>query len=599
MCGIAGLFHFASDAPVDAGAVARMNALLRHRGPDDDGVWAGGGGRVALGNRRLAIIDRAGGAQPMGNDDGTAWITYNGELFNFEALRAELDAAGYRFRTRSDTEVVLRAYEAWGEGCVERFNGQFAFAIWDGRAPGGERLFLARDPMGIAPLHYAAADGRFAFASEAKALLDDPLRPPAVDGEGIAELFLCGALFDGRTLFEGVRTLPPGCLMTVTADGPKVRRYWAFPLAAAEQPADPACYYGERMLPLLEDAVRVRLVGEVPVGMMLSGGIDSSTVSALAARYLHEPVRTFTLDFPNRWKGQDRDSHYAEVMAEALGARHHAFWVDGEAYYDRLEQLCWHLERPFNKGAASMYLFYEHVRDHATVILTGEGADELFAGYVGSSGLGLDDVLAAGEVSCFPWAPHWRESLALFSDDFRAVYRPQEVFEQRLADSLAEARAADPLNSALALYANHFLTELIEIHDRTSLAFGVETRLPFLDPRFIALVAPMPADLKWRDGETKWLFKQTIAGLLPDEILHRKKAHMPIPRDPVSLLRQVQLTRDLVLSPEARTRAYYDAARVDDFLDRKGTFEGVGMVTVWQVSLYLLTLELHHRVFGL
>jgi asparagine synthase (glutamine-hydrolysing) len=603
MCGIAGVFHFASDAPVDAGAVARMNALLRHRGPDDEGLWAEG--RVALGNRRLAIIDRAHGAQPMGNDDGTVWITYNGELFNFEALRGELEKVGYRFRTHSDTEVILRAYEAWGARCVERFNGQFAFAIFDGRAPGGERLFLARDPMGIAPLHYAAADGRFAFASEAKALLDHPLRPPAADGTAIAELFLCGTLFDGRTLFEGVRTLPPGCAMTVTAEGPATRRYWAFPLHAAvpeaEDPAraDPACYYGERMLPLLDDAVRLRLVGEVPLGMMLSGGLDSSTISAMAARAVDGPIQTFTLDFPNRWKGQDRDSHYAEVMAETLGARHHAFWVDGGAYYDVLEKLCWHLERPFNKGAASMYLFYERVKDHATVILTGEGADELFAGYVGSSGLGLDDIMATGEVRFFPWAPHWRESLALFSDDFRAAHRPQEVFESRLADSLAAAQTDDLLNRALYLYANHFLTELIELHDRTSLAFGVETRLPFMDHRFIDLVAPMPSDLKWRDGETKYLFKRAVEGLLPPEILHRKKAHMPIPRDPVSLLRQVQLTRELVLAPGARTRAYYDAARVDDFLERRNAFAEVGMVTVWQVSLYLITLELHHRVFGL
>jgi asparagine synthase (glutamine-hydrolysing) len=597
MCGIAGLFHFASDDPVDAGAVARMNALLRHRGPDDEGVWAGG--RAALGNRRLAIIDRAGGAQPMGNDDGTAWITYNGELFNFEPLRAELERAGYRFRTRSDTEVVLRAYEAWGERCVERFNGQFAFAVWDGRAPEAERLFLARDPMGIAPLHYAVADGRLAFASEAKALVEPPLPRPAVDGEGIVELFLCGTLFDGRTLFEGVRTLPPGCAMTVSAEGCRLRRYWAFPLKDGAAPEDPERYYGERMLPLLDDAVRLRLVGEVPLGMMLSGGLDSSTISALAARAVEGPIQTFTLDFPNRWKGQDRDSHYAEVMAEALGARHHAFWVDGDAYYDVLEKLCWHLERPFNKGAASMYLFYERVRDHATVVLTGEGADELFAGYVGSSGLGLDDILATGAVRFFPWAPHWRESLALFSDDFRARYRPQEAFEARLADSLAAAGTDDLLNRALYLYANHFLTELIELHDRTSLAFGVETRLPFMDHRFIDLVAPMPSDLKWRGGETKYLFKRAIEGLLPPEILHRKKAHMPIPRDPVSLLRQVRLTRELVLAPGARTRAYYDAAQVDDFLERRNAFAEVGMVTVWQVSLYLITLELHHRVFGL
>lgn len=592
MCGIAGVFHFASDAPVDAAAVARMNDLLAHRGPDDAGVWADG--RVALGNRRLAIIDRAHGAQPMGNDDETVWITYNGELFNFRTLREELRSAGYRFRTHSDTEVVLRAYEHFGADCVDRFNGQFAFAVWDGRA---ERLFLARDEMGIAPLHYTVADGRFAFASEAKALLE--VQPAALDATGLTELLLCGTVFDGRTLFDGIETLPPGCAMTVTADGPRVHRYWSFPLEPDVRPDDPVAYYGERLLPLLDDATRVRMVGEVPLGMMLSGGLDSSTISTFAARASDEPVSTYTIDFPNKWKGRNHDAHYAQVLAESIGARHHEFLSDGDAYYDVLERLCWHLERPFNKGAASMYLFYEQVKDHATVILTGEGADELLAGYVGSSGLGLDEILETGAVSFFPWAPHWRESLALFSDDFHAAHRPQEVFEQRLADSLAAAATDDLLNRGLYLYAQHFMTELIEIHDRTSLAFGVETRLPFLDRRVMDLVAPMPSDLKYRDGETKWIFKQVVQGLLPDEILNRPKAHMPIPRDPVSLLRQVQLTRDLVLTPSARTRGYFDAGRVSDFLDRKGLFEDVGMVTVWQVSLYLITLELHHRVFGL
>ena len=333
MCGIAGVFHFASDAPVDAGAVTRMNALLAHRGPDDEGVWARG--RVALGNRRLAIIDRTQGAQPMSNDDETVWLTYNGELFNFEALRQRLSAVGYRFRTRSDTEVVLRAYEHFGADCVDHFNGQYAFAIWDGRADG--QLILARDEMGIAPLHYTVSDGRFAFASEAKALLDDPLRPTAVDPVGMTEMLLCGTLFDGRTLFDGVSTLPPGCTMTVTSSGPVTRRYWSFPLQEPAQAEPPERYYADRLLPLLDDAVRVRLVGEVPIGMMLSGGIDSSTISALAAHASGDPISTYTIDFPNKWKGQDRDSVYAQAMAVALGARHHEFLSDGEAYYAALE----------------------------------------------------------------------------------------------------------------------------------------------------------------------------------------------------------------------------------------------------------------------
>ena len=594
MCGIVGLFHFARESPVDSALLERMNEIQRHRGPDDAGLRADG--PIGLGNRRLAIIDRARGHQPMGTEDGLVWITYNGEVFNFPELRRELEARGHAFRTSSDTEVVLASYVEFGERCVDRFNGQFAFAVWDGRR---RSLFLARDRLGIHPLHYAVTDGAFLFASEAKAILEHPEIRPSADPIAVAEALMCGTLFDGRTAFRGIRALEPGHTLTVDAEGTRTRRYWDIPLAPMDGADGAEEGYAACLLPMLEDALRMRLVGEVPWGVMLSGGTDSSTLSTLASRLSDEPVKTFTIDFPNPWKGRDVDAHYAELVARSVGADHRVFMVDPDEYFHVLERIAWHLERPFNKGAATMYLLYGRMKDHVTVVLSGEGADELFAGYVGSRGLGLDEVLASGAIRSLPWAPNWHVTSRLFSADFRAEVRPEEVFAQRLSDSLARAETNDLLNRALYLYCKHFLRELIEIHDHTSLAFGVEGRLPFLDHRFVEVFFPMPSRLKVRDGETKYLFKRVVGDLIPPEVIHRRKTHMPIPRDPVSVGGQMRLARELLLASDARTASYYDRGRLRDFLDHAGGFHDVDMVAVWQISMYLITLELNHRVFGL
>ncbi len=595
MCGISGIFRFDGTGVGAGGAeqIARMNAAQKHRGPDDEGVAVVG--PVAFGTRRLAIVDRAGGRQPMSSPDGTLWLTYNGEVFNYVELRRELESRGAPFRTASDTEVVLRAYKAWGETCVDRFNGQFAFAVWDARR---SELFLARDRLGIAPLHYTVVDGAFVFASEAKALLDYPGATASIDPEGVAEALLCGTLFAGRTMFRGMWALPPGCWARVSAAGVSVRQYWDVPLVHGPDEHHDESDYAERILPLLDDALRMRLSPEVPWGVMLSGGTDSSTLATLATRAAEAPVKTFTIDFPNRWKGANLDAHYAKLMAGELKTDHYEFLTDPEEYYQTLEQVTWHIERPFNKGASTMFLLYKQIKAHATVVITGEGADELFAGYVGERGLGLDDVLASGTITGFPWAAYSGVTTRLFSDDFAAQVRPSELFRQRLADAVPR-NGGDPLNKALYLYTKYFLLELLELHDRTSLAFGVEARLPFLDHRLVELLSPMPSHLKFRDGQTKYLFKQVVKHLLPAEIVTRRKTPMPIPRDPETLIRHTRLTRELVCASDARTRAYFDRSRVLDFLERRGEFQQADALCVWKVSMYLLTLELLHRAFRL
>ena len=249
-------------------------------------------------------------------------------------------------------------------------------------------------------------------------------------------------------------------------------------------------------------------------------------------------------------------------MSERLGTRHREFLIAPDDYYEVLRDVTWHVERPFNKGAVTMYMLYQQIKEHATVVVTGEGADELFAGYVGSRGLGLEDVVATGTMCQFPWTAPPEDTIKLFSADFLHDVRPAQVFSQRLADSMRAADGPDPLNNALYLYMKYFLGELLDLHDRTSLAFGVEARLPFIDPRFVELMAPMPSIHKYRDGETKYLFKKRVREFLPAEIVDRSKTHMPIPRDPCTIATQVALTKELLLSPSfAHRQLLRSAAR--------------------------------------
>jgi asparagine synthase (glutamine-hydrolysing) len=549
---------------------------------------------VGLANRRLAIIDRAHGQQPMANPDGSLWITYNGEVFNYRELRHTLEHRGYEFRTASDTEVVLQAYAAYGPDCVTHFNGQFAFAIWDARE---QQLFLARDRIGIVPLHFAVQHGCFLFASEAKGILAHPAVHAAVDEGSLVEALLCTTLLGGRTVFRGIESLPPGHSLIITAAGVHRQRYWSWPQASGLDQSEP--WYAERFWELLTDAVRLRLMSEAPLGVLLSGGTDSSTIAKLASTMLSQPLRTFTIDYTNAWRGEDRDSTYAALMAKELGSEHHTFTVDPAAYFANLERLLWHVERPFNKGAATMYLLYEQLHEHATVVLCGEGADELLAGYVGSRGLGLDEVLRDSKVRFFPWAPSWRVTLRLLSPDVLTTWQPEQRYAAALNTALEGLPGGDPLNQALLLYLKYFLLELLEFHDKIGLAFGVEARPPFLDHRLVELLVLLPAALKVENGQGKASFKRMLTGFLPQAILQRRKTHMPIPHDPASVYRQVAMAKDLLLGADTRSAQYFDRQQLADFLDRRHAFEDVSQLALWQISMYLITLELLHRVYQL
>ena len=372
MCGIVGIVRFNGDV-VDEARLKRMRDVLRHRGPDGEGLWIEG--PVGLGHRRLAIVDVAGGHQPLANEDESVWIVYNGEIYNHAALRPGLEARGHRYRTRSDTETILHLYEEEGERCVERLQGMFSFAVWD-RAR--RRILLARDRLGIKPLYYACTEEELLFASEIKALLAAGIRPAlneAVLPELLATRFVAGE----ETLFRGVRKLLPGrTLVWSSREGVRERRYWHLPAATDHGPStleEEAAAVRAR----LEATVESHLMSDVPLGLFLSGGLDSTGLAALMARRVKEPIRTYAVGFTER---EANELSYARLAARSVGARHREVIVSPEEFFNALPRLIWHEDEPIAfPSSVPLYFVSRLAAEHVKVVLTGEGADELFLGY--------------------------------------------------------------------------------------------------------------------------------------------------------------------------------------------------------------------------
>jgi asparagine synthase (glutamine-hydrolysing) len=375
MCGIAGILKFDPRERVDEQRLRRMRDVLQHRGPDGQGLVIAG--QVGLSHRRLSIIDLAGGHQPMANPDRTLWITYNGEIYNFRELRADLELRGFQFTTYSDTEVVLRAYEAFGEECVERLRGMFAFAIWDQRR---NKLFMARDRLGIKPFYYAVADGELLFASEIKGILAaGSIRPAfntAILPEFLASRFNAGA----ETFFGGIRKLLPGRTLSWSLDhGFQGRRYWRLP-SETEESNDTLAQRASAVRGRLEESIAKHLVSDVPVGLFLSGGIDSSGLAALMAAKRREPIRTFSVGFDDPKLSELK---YARIAAESIGALHNEVSVSPSEFFGALPNLVWHEDEPIAFPSSIMLYFVSDLarRNDVKVVMSGEGADELFLGY--------------------------------------------------------------------------------------------------------------------------------------------------------------------------------------------------------------------------
>jgi len=571
MCGIVGVLGRANDPSIDRTLLARMLNAIRHRGPDQFGVYRFRGARrsVGLGNARLSIIDLGGGQQPISNEDGTFWIVFNGEIFNYVELREQLLEDGHLLTTDSDTEVIVHLYEQYGPGCVEHLNGQFALAIWDERR---ERLFLARDRVGIRPLYYARRNGGLVFGSEIKSLLAHPDVSAELDPVALDQIFTYWSPLSPRTAFRGISTLPPGHWMLVDSGGqPRIERYWRpeFPAAGSESTQTPDDARDE-LRELLVDATRLRLRADVPVGAYLSGGLDSSAITALIHHHTENRLETFSIAFTDE---AFDESPFQRRMAKHLGTRHHLITCNHADVGRVFPDVMWHTETPITRTSpAPLFLLSAMVRDHDfKVVLTGEGADEFLAGY---------NIFKEAKVRRF-WARQpesaWRHALlerlypyigslpgggAAYLKQFfgqglqetgrpdyshqirwRNTSRAKRLFSRELAAAveaggnesgkpfLPEQMLPDgfdqlsPLARAQYLEATIFLPDylLCSQGDRMGMAHSVEGRFPFLDHRVIEFCNKLPPRMKLAGLNEKQLLKRAVSDLLPNDVWQRRK----------------------------------------------------------------------------
>ena len=558
MCGIAGLFHVGTAKPVDPLRVERMTGVLAHRGPDGSGVWTGPG--VGLGHRRLSIIDLAGSPQPMASASGRSIVSFNGEIYNFRELRQELEALGATFRTDGDTEIVLEAWERWGADCVSRFNGMFAFAIYD---QARRELFLARDRLGVKPLFYAElSDGSVAFASELKGLLAHPLLRREVDPLAVEDYLAWGYVPDHRSILRGVRKLPAAHTLLLKHDGglPPPQRYWD--VSFADRHTGKRRDLEAELLHHLQQGVESRMVADVPLGAFLSGGVDSSSVVAFMVQRSAQPVTTCSIGFDI---AQADETSHARKVARLFATDHHERQVSADQF-DAVDTLAGMFDEPFaDASALPTWRVCQLARDHVTVALSGDGADEAFAGYRRQVFHHREDQLRSilpGPVRrnvlgplgrLYPkadWAPRPLRARATLQSLATSAERgyanalcvtPMEArfgvysaaFAQRIGtyraeDALLDTMARAPARSALdqAQYAD--LTfwlpgDILTKVDRTSMAVGLEAREPLLDHRLIEFAAGLPEGVRVKGRQGKWLMKKAMERYLPDDILYRPK----------------------------------------------------------------------------
>ncbi len=563
MCGIAGIFDTRGERPVDRELLKRMSDRIFHRGPDEGGEHVEPG--VGLGHRRLSIIDLSSGQQPVANEDGTVITTYNGEIYNFRELVTELKSRGHQFRTHCDTEVIVHAWEEWGESCVTRFNGMFAFAVWDRRA---QTLFLARDRLGKKPLHYhLAADGLLLFGSEIKAILCDPHVSRTLDPRAIEDYFAYGYVPDPRTILSEVHKLPPAHTLTVKRGGPiQVKRYWDLSFATDTKFQPQAAQ--EELVARLRRAVEIRLMSEVPLGAFLSGGVDSSAVVAMMAGLSADPVNTCSISFRDP---RFNESEFAAEVAQQYHTRHYVEEVESDDF-DLIDKLVDVYDEPFaDSSAIPTYRVCELARKHVTVALSGDGGDEDFAGYRRYRWfmneerlrqrlpLGLRRPLFGLLGRLYPkldWAPRFLrakttfEALALDAVDgyFHAVsivpdrvrlplysaqfqkelqgYRAVEV----LRGHAARSDARDALSLVQYLDFNTYLPgDILTKVDRAAMAHSLEVRVPLLDYTFVEWAARLPPAQKLAGQMGKAIFKRSLEPHLSERILYREKMGFAVP----------------------------------------------------------------------
>lgn len=622
MCGIVGYFD-SSGTPVNRDLLSRMMTSIQHRGPDGDGEYING--NVALGHRRLSIIDLGGGAQPIGNETGDVQVVFNGEIYNFIELRKELESAGHVFRTHSDTEVIVHAYEEWGADSVQRFNGMFAFAIWDNIK---KRLFIARDHLGIKPLYYIYIGTKLLFGSEIKPLLEHPECPRKVDEEALAELFTFRYVPSPKTLFRSIMKLPPAHYMVIERGSRRIERYWKWvPQTRKNVREDDLIAEYQN---LFEDSVRLQMRADVPVGIFLSSGVDSSAILATMRQFSNGAVEAFTIGFEGGEKTSEVED--AAKIAAQYGARHHVEILSPDDYIQYYQRYMTDIEEPVgNETAAAFYFVSRLARRHVKVALTGQGADEPWAGYDRSKGMKL-----SGMYSRFPgfmksaiertvgavpgrmekvkrgvsslgerdmltrlakvysfFGPEMKSHL--FKGTLLAKQQKDPYYtRQALARLQSDVSNLDPVTQMLYVDTRANLPDdLLMVADKTSMANSLESRVPFLDVRLVEFIENLPLEMKLRGFTGKYLHKKAMAKWLTPEIIYRKKKGFANPIEDWFRVKMRGYVEDCLLSPQSAMRHYFDQNYIKRILDldREGKAQ-------YRRHIYLLvSLELWHRAF--
>jgi asparagine synthase (glutamine-hydrolysing) len=602
-----------------------MRDVLAHRGPDEVGMHVDR--HAALAHRRLSIIDLASGQQPLANEQSTIWITYNGEIYNHSETRAELEAAGHEYRTKSDTETIVHAYEQWGDDCVHHFRGMFAFAIWDATR---RRLLLARDRLGVKPLYWCRSGDCLIFGSEIKAILESGLVRPEANSPVLAEVLTTRYTSDEHTLFRGIYRLLPGHLLVFENRRIKIKRYWDIP-TGEPSPARSSAGLVARFRALLEESVRLRLMADVPLGLFLSGGIDSSAIAALMAPMMGRPLQTFSVAFKDR---AFSELEYTRVVAKAINADAHEIVIDERDFFGALPRLIWHEDEPIaHPSSVPLYFVSKLAREHVKVVLTGEGSDELLAGY-GKYPSSLVNWRAgqlyaavapeamrawvrerivphlpgrAGRYAARSFLGTLQSPEAVFFDNFAGI--PLAKLRSLVSTS-AFAASRDPYATSRAwldrpapgtpllhrvLYADlkTYLVELLMKQDQMSMAASIESRVPFLDHRLVEFTAALPPRLKLRGFGTKWILRAAIRDVVPAAILTRQKMGFPVPFAAWMRTGWQQVARDVLLDSRSRQRGVIDPGAVERLIAAHASGRTNDGDALWS----LLNLELWYRTF--